>query len=137
MLEFRYHRDVERPHGLPAGTRQAHFRVGSRNAYRDRLYDQYLTVVELDGRATHTIDKRWDDIRRDNATSAGGILTLRYGWLDTSPSSPARSPPKSPSPCPPGASWAPGPAHPAAPSAASAAASPPDRADLALGRKWL
>jgi very-short-patch-repair endonuclease len=39
-------------------------------------------VVELDGRATHTVDKRWDDIRRDNATSAGGILTLRYGWLD-------------------------------------------------------
>lgn len=82
VLEFRYHRDVECPHGLPAGTRQAHFRRTGRNAYRDRLYDQYLTVVELDGRATHTIDKRWDDIRRDNATSAGGILTLRYGWLD-------------------------------------------------------
>ena len=32
--------------------------------------------------STHTIDKRWDDIRRDNATSAGGILTLRYGWVD-------------------------------------------------------
>jgi hypothetical protein len=82
VLEVRYYRDVERPHGLPAGTRQAQFRVGSRKAFRDRIYDQYLTVVELDGRATHTIDKRWDDIRRDNATSAGGILTLRYGWLD-------------------------------------------------------
>ena len=82
VLEVRYYRDVERPHGLPAGTRQAQFRVGSRKAFRDRFYDQYLTVVELDGRATHTIDKRWDDIRRDNATSAGGILTLRYGWLD-------------------------------------------------------
>jgi hypothetical protein len=82
VLEYRYHRDVEHPHGLPAGSRQAHFRQAGRNAYRDRLYDQYLTVVELDGRATHTIDKRWDDIHRDNATSAGGILTLRYGWLD-------------------------------------------------------
>lgn len=82
VLEYRYHRDVERPHRLPAGTRQAQFRVGSRKAFRDRFYEQYLTVVELDGRATHTIDKRWDDIRRDNATSAGGILTLRYGWLD-------------------------------------------------------
>jgi hypothetical protein len=82
VLEVRYHRDVERPHGLPSGTRQARFRVGSRSAFRDRIYEQYLTVVELDGRATHTIDKRWDDIRRDNATSAGGILTLRYGWLD-------------------------------------------------------
>ncbi len=82
ILEYRYHHDVERPHGLPAGARQAEFRVGSRRAYRDRFYEEYLTVVELDGRATHTIDKRWDDIRRDNATSADGILTLRYGWLD-------------------------------------------------------
>jgi hypothetical protein len=82
ILEVRYHRDVERPHGLPAGTRQAPFTVGPRRAFRDRLYPHYLTVVELDGRATHTLDKRWDDIRRDNATSAGGILTLRYGWPD-------------------------------------------------------
>jgi Transcriptional regulator, AbiEi antitoxin len=82
ILEVRYHRDVERPHGLPAGTRQAQFAVGSRRAFRDRFYENYLTVVELDGRATHTLDKRWDDIRRDNATSAVGILTLRYGWLD-------------------------------------------------------
>jgi hypothetical protein len=81
-LEYRYHRDVERPHGLPEGTRQARFQYHGRNAYRDRLYEDYLTVVELDGRATHTIDKRWDDIRRDNATSAGGILTLRYSWAD-------------------------------------------------------
>jgi hypothetical protein len=29
-----------------------------------------------------SIDKRWDDIRRDNATSADGILPLRFGWLD-------------------------------------------------------
>jgi len=82
VLEVRYNRDVERPHGLPEGTRQAQFAVGSRRAFRDRFYADYLTVVELDGRATHTIDKRWDDIRRDNATSARGILTLRYGWLD-------------------------------------------------------
>jgi hypothetical protein len=82
VLEYRYHRDVELPHGLPSGTRQGQFRVGSRTAYRDRLYPQYLTVVELDGRAAHPGDERWHDIRRDNATSAGGILTLRYGWLD-------------------------------------------------------
>jgi hypothetical protein len=82
ILEVRYHRDVERPHGLPAGTRQARFAAGSRPAFRDRLYEKYLTVVELDGRATHTLDKRWDDIRRDNATSAAGIRTLRYGWTD-------------------------------------------------------
>src|SRR5215475_1434488 len=82
VLEVRYHRDVEQPHHLPAGTRQAHFTTGSRHGYRDRYYPEYLTAVELDGRATHTMDRRWDDIRRDNATSAGDILTLRYGWLD-------------------------------------------------------
>ena len=82
VLEYRYHRGVELPHGLPAGARQAQFRVGGLNAYRDRLYPQYLTVVELDGRAAHPGDERWNDIRRDNATSAGGILPLRYGWLD-------------------------------------------------------
>jgi Transcriptional regulator, AbiEi antitoxin len=84
ILEYRYHRDVELPHGLPAGTRQARFQHSGRTAYRDRLYEKYFVVVELDGRATHTIDKRWDDIRRDNATSASGILTMRYGWLDVS-----------------------------------------------------
>jgi hypothetical protein len=82
VLEVRYNRDVERPHGLPEGSRQARFHHSGRNAYRDRFYEAYLVVVELDGRATHTIEKRWDDIRRDNATSAGGILTLRYGWSD-------------------------------------------------------
>jgi hypothetical protein len=82
VLEVRYHRDVELPHGLPAGTRQARFQHSGHGAYRDRLYETYFVVVELDGRATHTIDKRWDDIHRDNATSASGILTLRYGWLD-------------------------------------------------------
>jgi Transcriptional regulator, AbiEi antitoxin len=82
ILEYRYHRDVERPHGLPTGTRQARFRHHGHTAYRDRLYETYLVTVELDGRATHTLDKRWDDIRRDNATSADGILTMRYGWPD-------------------------------------------------------
>jgi hypothetical protein len=82
VLEVRYSRDVERPHGLPQGARQAKFQYNGRNAYRDRFYEKYLTVVELDGRATHTIDKRWDDIHRDNATSAEGVLTMRYGWRD-------------------------------------------------------
>lgn len=82
VLEWRYHRDVELPHGLPAGSRQARFRSSSHNAYRDRLYEAYLTVVELDGRAAHPDGERWLDIRRDNAAAAGGITTLRYGWLD-------------------------------------------------------
>jgi hypothetical protein len=83
-LEHRYVRDVERPHGLPRGTRQARVRRGSRSEYRDVLYDAYRIAVELDGRAAHPTDARWQDIRRDNAAAADGVLTLRYGWIDVS-----------------------------------------------------
>lgn len=53
VLELRYRRDVERPHGLPRGTRQARFRRGDHNEYRDVLYEAYLTAVELDGALAH------------------------------------------------------------------------------------
>lgn len=81
-LEYRYLRDVERPHGLPRGIRQARARQGPGTIYRDVLYDQYAVAVELDGRAAHPGDQRWPDIQRDNAAAADGILTLRYGWFD-------------------------------------------------------
>jgi hypothetical protein len=82
VLEHRYYRDVERPHALPAGTRQARVRRGGRTEYRDILYELYCTAVELDGDAAHPADSRWRDIRRDNAAAADGITTLRYSWLD-------------------------------------------------------
>jgi hypothetical protein len=82
ILEWRYHRDVERPHGLPTAARQERFRQGSRTGYRDRLYRAFLVAIELDGRAAHPGDERWDDIKRDNAAATGGVITLRYGWLD-------------------------------------------------------
>jgi hypothetical protein len=81
-LEWRHLRDVERPHGLPGGTRQALARRGSHNAYRDQLYEAYGIALELDGRVAHPGDRRWDDIRRDNAAAANRIITLRYGWAD-------------------------------------------------------
>ena len=81
-LEYLYLRDVERPHLLPRGVRQARARQGSSTIYRDVLYDQYALAVELDGRVAHPGDQRWPDIQRDNAAAAGGILTLRYGWYD-------------------------------------------------------
>lgn len=81
-LEHRYLRDVERPHGLPRGVRQAKVRRGSRTEYRDVLYEGYGIAVELDGQAAHPGDRRWADIYRDNAAAADGLLTLRYGWLD-------------------------------------------------------
>lgn len=82
VLEYRYLRDVERPHGLPRGTRQALVRRGSRTEYRDVLYDGYGLIVELDGRLAHPADTRWRDIHRDNAAAADGLVTLRYGWAD-------------------------------------------------------
>jgi len=81
-LERRYERHVERPHGLPAGTRQARAQRAEVTAYRDVLYEKFATCVELDGRLAHPSDARWRDIRRDNALAADGGVTLRYGWLD-------------------------------------------------------
>jgi hypothetical protein len=81
-LEYRYVRHVEQPHGLPAGKRQARSMLGRRPAYRDVLYEDYGLTVELDGRLAHPGDTRWQDIWRDNASAADGIITLRYGYRD-------------------------------------------------------
>ena len=80
ILELRYLRNVERPHGLPAGRRQAKARSGARSAYRDVLYEQFGVAVEADGAVAHPFEARWRDQERDNAAGAGGIITLRYGW---------------------------------------------------------
>lgn len=83
VLEFRYDRDVERAHSLPESTHQLRFQgPGGRRGYRDRYYEKYGVVVELDGQLAHPAETRWQDIGRDNAALAGGKLTLRYGWLD-------------------------------------------------------
>jgi hypothetical protein len=50
--------------------------------YQDVKYDPYGVVVELDGQAAHPVAARWDDIGRDNANHAAGLITLRYGWGD-------------------------------------------------------
>jgi hypothetical protein len=82
VLEYRFIRNVERPHGLVGAKRQVKVRRDGRNEYRDQLYEAYGTAVELDGRAAHPEDTRWSDIRRDNAAAAMGVMTLRYGWRD-------------------------------------------------------
>jgi hypothetical protein len=82
VLEQRYQRGVERRHRLPAGARQVRARRGDRTEYRDVLYEEYATCVELDGRLAHPDEERWRDIWRDNAVAADGGVTLRYGWLD-------------------------------------------------------
>jgi hypothetical protein len=82
-LEFRYDRDVERAHGLPTAMRQAKFRKpdGSRG-FRDRYYEKYGLIVELDGREFHPEEQRGQDRARDNEAAATAGATLRYGWAD-------------------------------------------------------
>jgi hypothetical protein len=81
-LEYRYVRDVERAHQLPAATRQARAVRQSRSQYFDNLYAAFGVAVKLDGRAAHLIEDRWRDIHRDNDDASSGIITLRYSWAD-------------------------------------------------------
>lgn len=82
LLEFRYVRRVERPHGLPVGCRQySVIRLGQRQ-YQDVTYREYGVVVELDGQAAHPAESRRRDVLRDNANHAVGQATLRYDWAD-------------------------------------------------------
>jgi very-short-patch-repair endonuclease len=83
VLEFRYDRDVERAHGLPKAGRQVPFTKpdGSRG-FRDRYYEKYGLVVELDGKLAHPAERRGHDRSRDNDATAGGGSTLRYDWDD-------------------------------------------------------
>ncbi|WP_327010890.1 hypothetical protein OHA72_28665 [Dactylosporangium sp. NBC_01737] len=79
VLELRYLRDVERPHGLPTGTRQRR-RQQRATTYSDVEYEPFGLVVELDGRAAHEDSGR--DQRRDQAGAMRGRVTLRFGWAD-------------------------------------------------------
>jgi hypothetical protein len=81
VLEYRYDRDVERAHGLPEARRQVPFTgPGGRRGRRDRVYEDYGVVVELDGRLAHPDDTAWKDKARDNAAAVEGKQTLRYSW---------------------------------------------------------
>jgi hypothetical protein len=81
VLEFRYHRDAERAHGLPESVRQVAFTTrNGRRGRRDRVYEPYGVVVELDGRLAHSPEDQWKDKTRDNAAAADGQQSLRYGW---------------------------------------------------------
>jgi hypothetical protein len=82
LLEHGYVRRVERPHGLPAAIRQARLRRGSGNQYLDGLYAEFGVGMELDGLVAHPAERRWEDVRRDNAAAAIGLITLRYNWAD-------------------------------------------------------
>lgn len=83
VLEVRYDRDVEKAHGLPLSRHQVLFRKETNSwGYRDRVYDEYELIVELDGKQAHPSDRQWEDKKRDNAAAADGNQSLRYDWGD-------------------------------------------------------
>lgn len=83
VLEYRYVRGVEGPHGLPAALRQTRVQRRTGSWYLDNFYDDFGVCVELDGAAAHPADEQWRDKRRDNWNLVHeGIVTLRLGFLD-------------------------------------------------------
>lgn len=80
-LELRYHRDVERRHGLPRSTRQGWELVGDRWIRADVRYPLLGVRVELDGCFAHPGGRTDADTWRDNTVAiAHAELTLRYRW---------------------------------------------------------
>ncbi|MGN6752166.1 MAG: type IV toxin-antitoxin system AbiEi family antitoxin domain-containing protein [Intrasporangium sp.] len=78
--EVRYVRDVEGAHGLPAGTSQL---PAPGRRFRDRAYEQYHLIVEIDGRLGHSgWSDRQRDSRRDREAARDGWLTVRGTWVD-------------------------------------------------------
>jgi hypothetical protein len=83
VLEYRYTRDVERPHGLPEPDRQVPFLLPSgKIGRRDRLYTRYRVVLELDGLLAHPPEHKWRDQKRDRTAMAAGYEPIRCGWSD-------------------------------------------------------
>lgn len=81
VMELRYHRDVERRHGLPRSTRQVAQVVGGRPIRADAVYVGLGVRVELDGQLAHPGGRTDADTWRDNAVLVElGELTLRYRW---------------------------------------------------------
>jgi len=81
LLEYRYDRDVERAHGLPRSACQTPYtKLDGSKGFRDRSYQQYGVVVELDGASAHPEEERWTDRERDNHAAMLRKQTLRFGW---------------------------------------------------------
>src|SRR5215472_3993510 len=81
LLEYHYDRDVEGAHGLPRSARQTPYtKLDGRKGFRDRCYQAYGVVVELDGAAAHPEENRWADRERDNHAATLRKQTLRFGW---------------------------------------------------------
>ncbi len=78
LMEVSYVRRVEEPHGLPRAAMQV--RDGIRR--RDFEYEEWLVVLEVDGRLGHEGEFVAKDRTRDRRAAGTGRLTLRAGWVD-------------------------------------------------------
>lgn len=80
-LEWHYHRDVERAHGLPRSALQTRRKVGGWWIRVDRRCEGHRMRVELDGELAHPGGRTDDDTWRDNEAVIGtDEITLRYRW---------------------------------------------------------
>lgn len=82
LLETRYFQRVERAHDLPRGRRQLRRTEDGVSQYDDVTYEQYRTIVHLDGRVGHLGRDVFRDMRRDNAATEKNKASLRYGYAD-------------------------------------------------------
>jgi hypothetical protein len=82
VLEHGYLDLVERPHGLPPGTRQALRDLGNGRVYRDVDLPGLGVRIELDGKLFHTsTEDRDKDLERDlDAVVAEDGTTIRLGF---------------------------------------------------------
>lgn len=82
VLEHGYLDLVERPHGLPPGTRQALRDLGNGRVYRDVDLPGLGVRIELDGKLFHTsTEDRDKDLERDlEAVVAEDGTTIRLGF---------------------------------------------------------
>src|ERR1700722_3757432 len=83
LLELRYVRGVEHPHGIPTAQRQVRVRQATGNRYLDNLYQEHRACVEIDGAAAHPEDEQWRDKNRDRWNAVHQrIETIRIGVPD-------------------------------------------------------
>ena len=62
---------MERAHGLPPAAKQARFtKPDGRRGRRDRYYEEYGLIIELDGKRYHPDERRGLDQDRDNDATA-------------------------------------------------------------------
>lgn len=81
VLEREYLRRVERPHGLPRGSRQVLLEHAGRTMWQDVVYEPWDVHVGLDGRLDHTaLVDRDRDLERDLLVAGRGGRSVRLGY---------------------------------------------------------